>query len=324
MTPLLDNIIAFRKYVSANVNTDFETLEPHVDQALSVNIQTPWLGKPIVDDMANNINSNDSFYQEAIPLLQQSLSMFTFVQALPFIEVNISDSGLTRNETETTRTAYRGQVIRLEESALSAANTALSDLLSLLESNKSTYPLWLSAPGYVMYSRHFFRKADDFSSFVNVIYPSVTFRYLRPSMEYVELFNIVPEIGKSLFDDLRTKYHAANLSAKENEAVRLLQYAIANLSVFNNLKTGLGKVSPNGYFIQQSKTEISDSSLPSENVLSASMTDYQIKGITFLNSLISFLNSNIDDFPVYRDDASIQKQNSEAITGNIGNSYSTL
>ena len=135
MAEIIDSTTDIKKYIAVNVNINFKTLSPSIDNALIESI-IPVIGDEIVDDVKSNMASVDDLYPQIIPLLQRTLTCFSVLKALPFLEVNVGDQGITRTENANFKTAYRGQVARIEEQLKADAYNSLERLLSFFEKNK--------------------------------------------------------------------------------------------------------------------------------------------------------------------------------------------
>ncbi|MDX1642039.1 MAG: DUF6712 family protein [Balneolaceae bacterium] len=315
MTPILNDTAQIRNFLSVNVNVDFDTLSPHIDNALTEFLSDPWLGNTIVSDIETNVNTVTGIYPTLVELTQRCLTYFSVLKALPFIEVNIGDQGITRTESDHTKSAYRGQVARIEKQLKTDANNSLEKLLNFLEANKATYTLWTDAPGYIENSNYFFVDAKDFAKYYHLKHGRLTYNKLLPSMRYVTEFMIKAETGSDQFDDFFAKKTATNNTSYYKEAYKLLKNALAYLTVSNALVDGWIEFTENGVqFTEQTEDIQKFSSADGEKIASKIRKTEQM-GQSYLSKLVEYMNNNLDEFPPFRDDTDITKVEGDNFTG---------
>lgn len=313
MTVLLSSTAELKEYVPANVNLSFETIEPYVGNALSDYIETPWLGAAIIADLESNVAT--AGYEARIKLVRNALANFSLLEALPFIELQIGDAGITRNESEFAKTAYRGQIARLEAALLKNAYSALEKLLELFQS--SAYALWTDAPGYVEYNRYIFTSARDFSKYYKLINGNLTFTSLVESLRYTQEFSIKKEIGRDQFNAfMAVKTIPTGTPALLEEALILCKSATAYLTLSHALREGSVHYTSNGVMYRIPKDDVVENKPADDVALSAAISSIYRTGVQYVNKLVELLNANLDDFPIFRDDASIIK--TQTNTGDAG------
>jgi hypothetical protein len=314
MTTLITETMDIKDFVSVNVNVDYDTLKPHVEAALLENIEEPWLGTTIVTDMENNVATVTAPYLKAIPMLQKALAYFAVLKALPFIEVNIGDEGITRTENEQYKSAYRGQVARIERQLKTDAYNQLERLLNYLESEKVLYPQWTDAPGYVEHSNYFFRSSQSFSYYYPLKNGRLTYNHLLNSMRYVTEFKIKAETGVDQFNDFFTKKFNTGLTPFEVEAFGFLRNAIAHLTVAQALIDGWVTYSDQGVHFTEQAEGIRNEHNADPEMVQAKIRDIEQRGETYLAKLVAYMNNNLDEFPAFRDDEDITKSTEEIDT----------
>ena len=79
--------------------------------------------------------------------LQKAIANFALYHQLPILEVQISDSGVSRYETDNEKTAYKYQIDNLKTEILNNGFSALESILSIIESDKdnSAYSTYLAS-----------------------------------------------------------------------------------------------------------------------------------------------------------------------------------
>lgn len=304
MTALLSSTAELTEFVPANANLSFETIKAYVGNALTDYLENPWLGAAIVSDLETNI-ANPA-YADRVKLARNALANFTILEALPFIEVQIGDAGVVRNEGETTKSAYRGQIARIEAALLKNAYSALEKLLELFQS--SAYALWATAPGYVEYNQYIFSSSRDFSKYYKLINGNLTFRSLVESLRYTQEFDIKKEIGRNQFAAfMAIKTIPAGTSALNAEALALLKTATAYLTLSHALGEGSVEYTSSGVVYITSKDDVNERKAADDIALSSKISAIHSTGNAYLKKLIELLNANLDDFIAFRDDSTVIK-----------------
>lgn len=315
MTPIIDSSVDIKEFISVNVNIDFNTLAPHIDNALVEFLQEPWLGGDIVDDIETNVGTGTGVYPNLVKLTQRCLTYFSVLKALPFIEVNIGDEGITRPAGEHMATAYRGQIERIETQLKTDAYNALERLLAYLEKNKAGYPLWTDAPGYIEFSNYFFKDSKEFSYHYALVHGRLTYKSLLQSMRYITEINIKAEIGADQLADFFLKKFETNNTPQYVQAYKYLKPALANLTVAQALIDGWVTYTSKGVHFNEDTADTKKQTQASAEQLSAKINSVQNVGETYLSKLVAYMNNNLDDFVPFRDDASITKADDDGFKG---------
>lgn len=314
---IIDGTTDIKEFLSVNRNLSYETLKPYIDNALVEFIETPWLGADIIQDVESNLVNPQGIYEQLIPMLQRSLTYFSVLSALPFLEVNIGDEGITRTESQNFKSAYRGQVARIEQQLKKDAYNSLERLLNFLEKEKANYPLWVDAPGYVEFSNYFFKDSVDFSKFYPLKNGRLTYNSLLPGMRFVTEFKIKSEIGELQFADFFAKKLLPANSSFEVIALGYLRNAIAYLTVARSIADGLVSYSENGIHFSEQTADLETQKQSDADFINAKIIEIETRGTTYLSKLVDYMNANLDEFTVFRDDDSITKSNTD-FTRSVG------
>lgn len=315
MTPIIDNTVDIKEFISVNVNIDFSTLSPYVDNALVEFLQEPWLGDDIVDDIETNVATATGVYPKLVKLTQRCLTYFSILKALPFLEVNIGDDGITRPHGENMATAYRGQIERIETQLKTDAYNALERLLAYLEKDKVGYPMWTDAPGYIEFSNYFFKDSKEFSYHYTLVHGRLTYKSLLQSMRYVTEFNIKAEIGADQLADFFSKKNDSNNTPEYVQAYEYLKPAIANLTVAQALIDGWVTYTSKGVHFNEDTEDTKKQTNATAQQLSAKINSVKDVGETYLSKLVDYMNNNLDEFVPFRDDESITKADDDDYKG---------
>lgn len=224
----------------------------------------------------------------------------------PKTEVKLSDGGLRREETNTSKTAYQYQGKNFREACLAEAEVQSEMLLQFLEDNSADYASWLTDPAFADYTGLFIKTGKEFGGMYPSQSPYKNYWAMRSKMADVEMLHICREIGEELFNDLKTKSKAALpvYSIKEKLLLLYLKKAIANFTVAFSIPFLNVRIDANGLSVvsagaRSSNDETASRSTPSSNDISHTISSAAAAGKEWLEAAIEFLNKNHSDFPLY-------------------------
>jgi hypothetical protein len=308
---IFTNVEQIRDFVAANVNITIDTLKPHIAPAQREYLQNPWLGFLLMKEIemiANGGGSGEgeegsSLDDELVKLAREVVANFTFLKAVPFLELNIGDNGIVRTESEHSKTAYRGQIARIENSFKESGWNALENLLLFLDKYKASYPLWLEAPGYIEHTRYFFSGSVDFCRYFPLKFGRVTYQSLLPAMRWVELHFLAPSIGASQLADLLVKSKTGEGSANEKKALEYIKTAIAFKSIARSVTENWVEITPEGAKFTEKISGLKDNvdhvTTATADVLSTVTKQHNNTADDYLQQALSLMIDNPLDFPIF-------------------------
>lgn len=315
MSKALETINDLRKVISVNGNMEVSSIIPYADAAIDEHI-IPLLGEDLQEGIEGMHDSLEPKDIKLFTLYRKTLAYLSFLKGLPFLEVNIGDHGITRTESEHTKTAYHGQIKRIENELKVNGFNALDRLLTYLDKEKETFESFIDSPAYIQHSKLFFKSSEQFCHFYKLKYGRVTYVSLLQGMNYVHEFNIKSEIGAAQFNDFIEKQNAVNLPPEYHTALNLLRNAIAYLSVAKSCLEGWLTYSEEGVHFPDTFPAVYPQRMnASDEQLSVKYSQLASTGKDYLDRLISLMNENLDSFPVFRDDEKIEKQNESFFRG---------
>ena len=101
----------------------------------------------------------------------------------------------------------------------------------MLEDNEAKYPLWQADPAYARNKAHFINTATDFRMLYGKQLSRYIFEIIRPILEEVETFAILPTIGQEQYDDLKQGIALKALTADEFALVQIIQRAVVHFTM---------------------------------------------------------------------------------------------
>lgn len=311
MTAIITSIDDIKAFVPVNVNLEFESVSPFFDNVLRDKLIFPWLGTEVIEDIEDNVASVDEIYVNLVKKTRAVIAYFSILEAIPFLEVQFGDNGIIRVENENAKTAYQGQIKRIQNSLATSGYSAIEDLLNYLNENVDAYAVWTTGPGYAESKRYIFKNSLDFHSYYNLQLRAQTYGVLIPSMRYINQFRITKAIGVDAmqnFLDIKNEVTGVNSNAKKDEAIELLKNATAYLTVAKSLKENWVALSANGVHFKMSTAEtVWTENQATAEQLSQKVKELETTGEDYLQALISLMNNNLDDFPEFNADDTVSK-----------------
>ena len=315
MTAIITSIDDIKAFVPVNVNLKFNSVSPYFDNVLRDKLIFPWLGTEIIEDLEDNLGSNDEVYQNLEKKTQAVIAYFSILEAMPFLEVQFGDEGIHRVESDYSKSAYQGQIKRIQSSLATSGYSAIEDLLNYLNENVDEYAVWTTAPGYTESKRYIFKNSLDFHNYYNLQLRAQTYTILVQPMRYINQFVIGKAIGTAAFKnfiDIKNEVNGVNTNAKKLEAIELLKNATAYLTVAKALRENWVALSANGIHFKMSTTEtVWTENQATAEQLSQKIKELQNTGEDYLQALISLMNNNLDDFPEFNNDNTVNKPSAE-------------
>lgn len=208
---------------AANANINFASLQPKL-RAAETQYLIPIIGTALYNHMTAWLAANPTGWSpdqpapnpepeehKLLPYLQRVIAPWALYHYVPIAEVSISDGGVFRSETETTKTAYQNQVTNLRRELMHEAQQAETMLLQYLEALQATSPegdvapedpeptptdlksLWTQSPEFTRYRTLFITNALEFNELFHSQQPYRNYYALRHLL-YDCQFLILPGI----------------------------------------------------------------------------------------------------------------------------------
>lgn len=98
----------------------------------------PYLGDDFYDDLVTNPDD----YSDLTSYLYPALKWFAYYNALPFIQMRITNQGAVNYNSDNANVIPYKQFADFKQNALDLANSYLKECTRYLDDNSSDYPLW--------------------------------------------------------------------------------------------------------------------------------------------------------------------------------------
>jgi hypothetical protein len=307
MGRLIKSISDLQLFVAVNDSTEWSKMSPAV-AATEDQLLTYYLGVDLVAELAANYDVDSAAQPLRIQRIFTNARRFVacvgFYKAVPEIEVNVSSDGVTRQESENTKSAYGGQVVRLKDEIANRGYDALDQLLTYMEKQSVDFPEWMDADYYEHKEGLLFKSAKDFSKYESIKSSPLTF------MAMTSLIREVPELQFSILPaamlaELQQQVDTDSLSPDNQQVMkRYLWPALAKLVIEQALIELPVKVDQQGVTVDQlvlNSTDNRAKTTAPDKMMMRKMNALRGKGKTYLYQMSEYLNtvSSAEKYPLW-------------------------
>ena len=308
---LLKSIEELRKYVPVDVNMDFATVQPAVEEAEQIFIKD-LLGDyyPVYQGLY------DTYYaglptaateplKDLMPYVQRALAYYTMYLSVENLGVNIGDSGIQQQSGQNSQPAPRWKVRALQLKYLMQADRFADQLLEFLENTASAilYQEWFEdavantkMSGAIVYSTKIASKYIDINNSRRV------FLRLKKRITEIEQHNVRRLICKDQYDELVTQIRTGSLSSENSALIAHLESYISKRALYLTLPSLAVQVSHEGITMFSSNDSVvSEQVAPPRQIedLKRSLKDAEWNGFDDDEAKIrQFIEDNIADYPL--------------------------
>lgn len=289
---MINDIAILRNYVSLSSQLTELRIKPLNEPVRLFMLR--FFAPELIDEILTFSASVDAVEKRAYDLYMLAFANFMMELAAPNLEVNVSDGGITRNESTNAKTAYAGQMKNLILTYQSTGYSALENLIEHFNDNESSFNHWSASPAFGETEKLLFKKSVEFNRILKLKNPSITFRQLLDTIELIQDMNIVPAIGQSNFDLL---LNIDNDSAYEKKKIlKYTQRTIANLVLIHELKHGNILLGSDGARVKSFDYNLSREieSIPTTEILSFSISSQQAFATSNMSMLKKLINADTD------------------------------
>ena len=186
-------------------------------------------------------------WQQLIHLCQRPVAFDMLYRAADVSAVSVNESGLNVTSTDGYESADHDIIDRYKKRLNQEAHRAIDRLLVTLEEwaedlvslkadgnfdadeseLEEIIGLWKQSRYFYLAEGLFINTARKLNEFIDIYESREKFIQLLPDLRYCQEFVLRPEMGDELTDNLMQKMQQGELSAVEQKAVRLAQYALA-------------------------------------------------------------------------------------------------
>ena len=238
---LITNIEQYRKYVKLAASSTTAVVLPDFNIPENKHL-LPILGTALYNVLNENITHPD--YAKLLDYSRAVIAPMAMYYHLPFIQANITDTGVKIMSTDDMQAAPKWVNRDLREGLLDVASYAAENLLIYL----------VNLPGWSAINwdnprvkNALFKTGDEFSQYHALHQPHRTLLQLLPVISEVEDLHIRPAFGDDFYDAFKT---TATAAPEEKKLLELIRKAVANLAVSRAIESLTVKVTPDGFTVK--------------------------------------------------------------------------
>lgn len=325
---LINTTDELKNYVESNNALEITTIMPSLKTAES-RFVAPLLGKlqyaALISAYETANQDISQIDDEPLKLLaeiaQKAVSNLGMMLVTDRIAITISESGMRRNETGDSKSAYQYQEINLKESYANAGFDALEDMLILMDEDTEHYADWRASDAFTEQKRYILSSGTIFSKYYEIYRSRITYMAIRSIMHRVENFTIRDIIGLQLLTAIRAGLRSENLIEAYQALIDdYIGPAIAMLTVAKGLVERAVEVNDKGVTVvvtAPDKNRPSREPAPSDKV-KLMIDQLNQDAIAYLNALSVQLEANPDLYPDYQ--SPVADRGNLAIDNNIAKS----
>lgn len=182
---MFNNIQELKQYTNVSNRLDLDLLKPYIEEALRVKVY-PYIPKAVVTSLTS------SSEVEELELLKKAVANYAVAYAIPFLKVNLSNTGGNYYNDDKTEKSPWWDLRDLGLSSIAIADRALNDCITqLIEQGK------LQRTSGIIGS------VNEFEKFFSLNNSWEVFTKLQPVIQWVWESLIAPQLCSCTPDDLR-------------------------------------------------------------------------------------------------------------------------
>jgi hypothetical protein len=288
--PLFKTQAQIREFIKVSFTTTDSSLPKQISAEEEYII--PIIGQTIFNGLQTEANGSPGL-STATPLLKKvwaALAYLAYYKELPFINAQLSESGVKQVNTDKFQSAYRWQYNELKANIENEGMAAQERLLQYMIDNHSNDTAWTNSDAYKRLNKNLLRTGTDFSRYFTLLHKHRCFYHLQPIVQEIEDFFIIPSLGDSFFTALKT---AATPTDDEKVVIDLLKKATANLTIYQALKKQTVILRPEGAIVTLGAAadayNAGEGNAPQADKMASAHSIYN-DGSSYLTQAIDYLN----------------------------------
>jgi hypothetical protein len=278
-----NDIVTLRKYVKIAFTATAVKSMPDIDAAERKYI-IPILTQDVFDLLQAKVDNNDASWNTLLNLCRAAVAPIAVWLDLPFYQASLEDGGLKTTHSDNKQAAHQWEYLRIETALVNKGMAALEDLIEHLLKRGSNYQ-WTDDDD----EQSIFRTGKEFTRYLTIHQPNLTFQQLRPLVKEVEDHFIRAAIGDDFYNDL---LKLSTPTTTDKIALQLIKKAVANYTGVRCVERLPVKVTPNGLMATLAgNSEAFATDTPAkDNSLDIFMKSCQREGDSYHLQLMQFLN----------------------------------
>lgn len=296
------NHAEFISGIEANTSLAWPSIQPSIETA-QIRFIKPIIGTTLYESLLTEVQDTevDSLTNEkkqVVVRIQKALRRFALYIYIPIADVQLSDKGVQRADSDKFKSAYKYQYENLSKAQLDMGFELLEDLIDYLDAHASDYSTWTNTDEYKSFKDLFIKTGAEFQRNYSAIrYPRRMFLLLRTAMLTTQATIIRDAITPTIYDALLAKNKLAtpNFTDQEQNLLLKLKPAIAHFTVARGLPSILTIMDENGLHVlgtnSDSASSLSNRTSASDSIIATSIKSAENVAIQWLDQAIDYIKS---------------------------------
>lgn len=210
---LFKTIAEIKEFLPVGAGNDFGRLKPHIENAENKYVK-PLLGVAMYEELQEFYDmeypAEPTEVQEATKVLltkvQHAVIHLAYFVGFDFLNVQVSDAGFQRVESERTKGLYKSQEDNLKRYFSSAGFNGLDDVLVYIEENIAHFNEFKLAPNWTELKSSFLPtvKVTEAIPF-NIHSSRLLFLAMKPHVAFIEDTDIRNALGAAIYDEVKAE-----------------------------------------------------------------------------------------------------------------------
>lgn len=293
-------------FLPVNESFPFEKIEPYLKMVERDVI------KKLLGDQYTTLHAAyqaDSMSAEQTALLTEvriPLANLAFYEGMDVIAIQFGSLGAYTSEDGQSKAVSNTQLYHVKRSIKSLGYKGLETLLEFLEENKADYSDWTSDAVYTERRSLFVLGADDFSKNFNRRISRWVYWNLIPIMSRVQKDLFIDLFSQELYDEILTENQSDTVSANNQVLLDLIKPALCHATFVKGIEQLVVGIDDEGVtiFSQENLRNIGEARKNAEELrIGIIKREAELEVGKYLTELKDTLDDNLDDYPLYRDNA---------------------
>lgn len=296
---LIRDIATLKLFVEPSTKVDFAAFKPSIGTAEDKYI-IPCIGADTYELLDGKLDNNAVLNDAETALLKHlrnAIAQFGMYLYSFRADVMVSDSGITRQETQSGKTAFKYQLLALRDSYLTAGFDALERALDYLERNSDDFATWEDSAEREEMNSLLIRLGADFNRhYSGIKHPQRTYRAILSDIRNTEELTLLPMFGNT-YITLKSRQVSNSLTLLDKELIRYLKTALCNYAFARAITKLQVRIDDGGITILGTGTDqsLNDDSKrigASKDQVAALIADCEKTAGGYIQLATDFLNAN--------------------------------
>jgi hypothetical protein len=233
MARLINTIEDLKKYIVVSATFDFKKVLPHSER-IERELIYDLIGQDQYDTLVAHSLVPDSTepIDQVKKLFEEAMANLSLLEALPTINILITNGGTKTVEPEKAVTADWKDKRDLSRSLLKTYNKAVDYAFQLMEKNKTAFPEWVASEYYTIFKELIVQQTSEFQEHYSIKKNRQTFIALRPYMSEIEDQFLKGMLGECTLEFLKVQSTVPVVLKAQKEARKaVVAFTVAKAAI---------------------------------------------------------------------------------------------